>query len=195
MKAFIIALVSAVTFAATPALADRYDGPRGDRYERGGHGGDYYRQDRGRGGDYRGDRRSYGRDYYRGGYGRYAYGGGYYRPRGYGRPYGTRVYVAPVYAYGGYYGGPGYYPGPAYYGGGYYPVRYYGGGPRYYGGGRRYYDGYRCRTSGRGTVLGAIAGGLVGNVASSRYDRGVGTLLGAGVGAVAGTAIERDGRC
>lgn len=189
MKALLIALAGVLTLTSTPALADR-----GDRYRGGGDGyRDYYRGGKFRGDVYRG--RAF-RGGYRGYAGRGYYGRPYYRPgfRGvYGRPFRNRVVVVPGYGYGG----PAYgFGGPAFgYGGGYYdgfygrPVGYYGRGFR----GRRGF--YRCRTSGRGTVLGAIAGGLIGNVASDRYDRGTGTLIGAGLGAVAGTAIERDGRC
>lgn len=182
MKTWLIAIASVVTLTATPALADR--GDRGNSYR-----GDHYRGDRYRGDHYRGDR--YRGHAYRSGYGGY-YGRDHYRPvyrggygyRGYyGRPYRSRVVVVPAYGYGY---GSGY---DGYYGGYDRPVAYYDNG---YRGGRGY---YRCRTSGRGTVLGAIAGGLIGNAASSRYDRGAGTVIGAGIGAVAGTAIERDGRC
>ena len=52
----------------------------------------------------------------------------------------------------------------------------------------------RCRDSGTGgTILGAIAGGLLGNAAAGRGDRGGGTIIGAGVGALAGRAVDR--RC
>ena len=48
----------------------------------------------------------------------------------------------------------------------------------------------RCDRAG-GTILGAIAGGLLGNAAAGRGDRGAGTVVGAGVGALAGRAIDR----
>lgn len=57
---------------------------------------------------------------------------------------------------------------------------------------RRYYD-RRCRSGNTGTILGAIAGGLLGNSIAGRGDRALGTVLGAGGGALAGHAIERDG--
>ena len=44
-------------------------------------------------------------------------------------------------------------------------------------------------------MLGAIAGGLIGNGIAGYRDRGLGTVLGAGLGAVTGTAIERNQRC
>ncbi|MGC4251225.1 MAG: glycine zipper 2TM domain-containing protein [Sphingobium sp.] len=92
---------------------------------------------------------------------------------------------------------------------GYNGYRGYRGGDYYRGNrGDRYYrndyyrgyrGGYRCRDSGTGgTIIGAIAGGLLGNEVgkgSGRYGRGDGTtgaIIGAGVGALAGRAIDRD---
>lgn len=78
---------------------------------------------------------------------------------------------------------------------------YYEGGRGYGRGDRGYYGrgGYRgrCRDRGTGgTIIGAIAGGLLGHeVAQGRYNRGDGTagaIVGAGVGALAGRAIDRD---
>jgi hypothetical protein len=57
------------------------------------------------------------------------------------------------------------------------------------GGGRRR---GRCDRGTGGTIIGAIAGGLLGNSVAGRGDRGVGTIVGAGVGALAGRAIDRD---
>lgn len=101
--------------------------------------------------------------------------GDYYRDRGY------RGYR------GDYYRG---------YRGDYYRDGYYRGGDRYY---RGYRGGYRCRDNGTGgTIIGAIAGGLLGNEVgrgSGRYGRGDGTagaIIGAGVGALAGRAIDRN---
>lgn len=59
---------------------------------------------------------------------------------------------------------------------------------------RRYYNRSRCRTGNTGTILGAIAGGLLGNGIAGRGDRTLGTVLGAGGGALAGHAIEKDGQ-
>lgn len=75
-------------------------------------------------------------------------------------------------------------------------------GDRYYEG-RRYrdhrrYNGYNCRRSGTtGTIVGAIAGGLLGReVVGRRGDRTAGAIVGAGVGALAGRAIDKSsGRC
>lgn len=115
--------------------------------------------------------------YYDGGY-----GGGYYsrddgwRDRGYDR----------YDRYEGY-GGYGYRHGDDY---------------AYRGYDRGYYrhhrdDRYRCRGDGTaGTIIGAIAGGLIGNGIAGRGDHTVGTILGGGVGAIAGRAIDRsDDRC
>lgn len=60
----------------------------------------------------------------------------------------------------------------------------------------RYYGGYRCkRDNGTGgLVIGAIAGGLLGNQVAR--DKTAGTIIGGGVGALAGRAIDRsDSRC
>ena len=72
----------------------------------------------------------------------------------------------------------------------------YYGNRGYYQGGRGYYRG-RCRDRGTGgTIIGAIAGGLLGNeIGQGRYNRGDGTagaIVGAGVGALAGRAIDRN---
>ena len=68
---------------------------------------------------------------------------------------------------------------------GYYNQRTYNGG---------YYTHYRQRCSGStGTIIGAIAGGLLGNeVAGRRGDRTLGAIIGAGAGALAGRAIDRS---
>lgn len=75
-------------------------------------------------------------------------------------------------------------------------------GDRYYRNNsyRGYRGGYRCRDNGTGgTIIGAIAGGLLGNEigkGSGRYGRRgdgtTGAIVGAGVGALAGRAIDRD---
>jgi hypothetical protein len=52
---------------------------------------------------------------------------------------------------------------------------------------------YRCEGSGTtGTLIGALAGGLLGNGLAGRGDRTLGTLLGGGAGALAGRAIDRS---
>lgn len=72
--------------------------------------------------------------------------------------------------------------------------RYYRGNDYYRGG---YRASYRCRDSGAGgTVIGAIAGGLLGNQVSRYGNKTEGAIIGAGVGALAGRAIDRgDRRC
>ena len=91
-------------------------------------------------------------------------------------------------------GDRGYYRGDR----GYRNDRGYYRGDRGYYNDRRYYGGRgRCRDNGTGgTIIGAIAGGLLGNeIGNGRYGRGDGTtgaILGAGVGALAGRAIDRD---
>ena len=71
--------------------------------------------------------------------------------------------------------------------------RYY---QRHYRQHYRDYRGYRrCRDNGDGgTIIGAIAGGLLGHEVAGRGDRTVGTILGAGAGALAGRAIDRSDR-
>lgn len=62
----------------------------------------------------------------------------------------------------------------------------------YYRDARRYRDGNRgCQSGTTGTVIGAIAGGLLGRTIDRGGDRTLGTVLGAGAGALAGNAVER----
>ena len=97
------------------------------------------------------------------------------------------------------------------YGGGYYDGyqrdyrdgyrRDYRDGYRSYRGdnrGYRYRNDYRrCSDGTTGTILGAIAGGLlggeIGRGSSYRGRSTTGTIIGAGVGALAGREIERGG--
>ncbi|MBT2188974.1 glycine zipper 2TM domain-containing protein [Sphingobium nicotianae] len=61
-----------------------------------------------------------------------------------------------------------------------------------------YQDRYRCRNDGAaGTIIGAIAGGLIGNSVAGRHgDKTAGVIIGGAVGAVAGRAIDKGGsRC
>jgi uncharacterized protein YcfJ len=66
-----------------------------------------------------------------------------------------------------------------------------------YRGDNRYYrDDYRCQRSDgtAGTILGAIAGGLIGNSVAGRHgDKTAGVIIGGAVGAVAGRAIDKGG--
>ena len=90
-----------------------------------------------------------------------------------------RGYSDRGYGRGGYYAGNGY------------------GRPAYRGRGYNQSDRYRCTNDGTtGTIIGAIAGGLVGNSVAGRGDRTLGTILGGGAGALAGRAIDKSGnRC
>lgn len=58
---------------------------------------------------------------------------------------------------------------------------------------RRYYSQARRCTGSTGTIVGAIAGGLLGNAIAGRGDRTLGAVLGAGGGALAGRAVDKDG--
>lgn len=55
---------------------------------------------------------------------------------------------------------------------------------------RNYRPRNRCNDTG-GTVIGAIAGGLLGHTVAGRGDRTLGAVLGAGAGALAGRALDR----
>jgi len=112
----------------------------------------------------------------------------------------TLIPATPAMAQSGYYDG-GYYQPVQYRGDRYDRYDRYDRGDRYYRGdryrgdrrSRRYYRGDRCRNDGTtGTIVGAIAGGLLGREVVGRYgDRTAGAIVGAGVGALAGRAIER----
>jgi hypothetical protein len=100
------------------------------------------------------------------------YDNGYYN-QGYGRGYSNQ---SQRYANQRYYNQRGYNRG--------YDQRTYNGG---------YYSHYGQRCSGStGTIIGAIAGGLLGNSVAGRGDRTLGAILGAGAGALAGRAIDRS---
>lgn len=51
---------------------------------------------------------------------------------------------------------------------------------------------HRCHGGAGGTIVGAIAGGLLGNAVAGYGNRGAGTIIGGGFGALAGNAIARD---
>lgn len=97
------------------------------------------------------------------------------------------VPVSAASAQRGYYGG--YDRGGYGYDRGYRDDRVYRGDRGYYRGNAR-----RCNSGTTGTVLGAIAGGLLGRTIDTRGDRTLGTVLGAGAGALAGRAVERSDR-
>ena len=55
-------------------------------------------------------------------------------------------------------------------------------------------DYQRCRNRGTGgTIIGAVAGGLLGNQVARRGNRTEGSIIGAAVGALAGRAIQKSG--
>ena len=72
-----------------------------------------------------------------------------------------------------------------------YPAYAYRGGGRGYADDRRGYR--RCNNGTAGTVIGALAGGLLGRAIDDRGDRALGTILGAGAGALAGHAVGTSG--
>ena len=59
---------------------------------------------------------------------------------------------------------------------------------------RQYRMRQRCNDGDGGTIVGAIAGGLLGHGIAGRGDRTLGAVLGAGAGALAGRAIDRSDR-
>ncbi|USU07785.1 glycine zipper 2TM domain-containing protein [Sphingomonadaceae bacterium OTU29MARTA1] len=106
------------------------------------------------------------------------------------------VPITPAVAQSRYYGERGYDRG---YDRGYRSDRGYRN-ERVYRGDRGYYNdrNYRarqkCNDGDGGTIVGAIAGGLLGRTIDTRGDRLLGTVLGAGAGALAGRAIDRSDR-
>ncbi|MBV9747278.1 MAG: glycine zipper 2TM domain-containing protein [Acetobacteraceae bacterium] len=84
------------------------------------------------------------------------------------------------------YGG---YSNRGYYQQGYYP-REYRGDDNY----ARYRARQKCKDGDGGTIIGAIAGGLLGRGIAGRGDHVLGTVLGAAGGAIAGSAIDRSDR-
>lgn len=62
---------------------------------------------------------------------------------------------------------------------------------RYYGRDRYYSNNRRCSGT-TGTIVGAVAGGLLGHeVVGRRGDKTAGTIIGGAVGALAGRAIDK----
>jgi hypothetical protein len=103
--------------------------------------------------------------------------------------------VTPAFAHRGHYNG-GYDRSRSYYYDNNYDDRNYGRESEYRR--DRGYRSSRCDKGTGGTIIGAIAGGLLGNeVVGRRGDKTAGVIIGAGVGALAGRAIDRSdgGRC
>jgi len=85
---------------------------------------------------------------------------------------------------------------------GYEPSRYYRDGPNYQervlAADDRVYRGndgrYYCKRNDgtTGLIVGAVGGGVLGNVIDGGRSRTVGTLLGAGIGALAGRAVDQN---
>ncbi len=101
------------------------------------------------------------------------------------------VPITPAVAQRGYYGdNRGYDRG---YDRGYRNDRVYRGDRGYYND-RNYRARQKCNDGDGGTIVGAIAGGLLGRTIDTRGDRLLGTVLGAGAGALAGRAIDRSDR-
>lgn len=100
----------------------------------------------------------------------------------------------------------GYYPGYGYSSRSYnprYDQRYYSryngynaynpyAGQTYYQGRYNYNYGYRCNNGSTGTIIGAIAGGLLGSQVAGRGDRAIGAIIGGAAGALAGREIDRN---
>jgi hypothetical protein len=80
-----------------------------------------------------------------------------------------------------------------YYNNGYYDNRYA------YPDRRTRYNNRRCGSGSTGTILGAVAGGLLGREVGrgGRHNRGstTGLIIGAGAGALVGREIDRGGNC
>ncbi|MDE0879590.1 MAG: glycine zipper 2TM domain-containing protein [Sphingomonas bacterium] len=71
---------------------------------------------------------------------------------------------------------------------------YYDNARTYRGRNGRNYRQRSCSGGDTGTVVGAIAGGLLGHTVVGRGDRLLGAVIGAGAGALAGRAIDRSGQ-
>jgi hypothetical protein len=132
--------------------------------------------------DHHDGRHHHDRDRERGYYAQQGYSGrqGYYAPQGYyvqQGGYAQQPYYNRGYSPG--YGGNGY--------GGQYQQR-----PASYGYNRD--TPYRCNNGSTGTILGAIAGGLIGNGVAGRGDKVLGTVIGGGAGAVVGNSIDKGNR-
>ena len=189
-KMITTALLAAMALGVLPATANAQDyygnqdsyGYQAGAYQGGGYQDGYayqagYDHEDGDHDGYRRhhrDRDGYGDEYARQGYpGRQIYTQqGYYDQRYAQQRYAQRGYG------GGYNGGSYYQQRPAAYG---------------YNGYNQDYR-YRCRNNNAGTIIGAIAGGLIGNGVAGRGDRLLGTVIGGGAGALAGSAIDKGNR-
>lgn len=61
---------------------------------------------------------------------------------------------------------------------------------------RRDYRNNRCSNGTGGTIIGAVAGGLVGDRVARRGSRTEGTIIGAAIGALGGRALDKaSSRC
>lgn len=68
-------------------------------------------------------------------------------------------------------------------------------GDRYYRN-NNYRGNARCDKGTGGTIIGAVAGGLLGNEVARRGNKTEGSIIGAAVGALAGRAIDKsDSNC
>jgi uncharacterized protein YcfJ len=77
-----------------------------------------------------------------------------------------------------------------------YDRRDYRRGDRYYRDDRNYRGNARCDKGTGGTIIGAVAGGLLGNEVARRGNKTEGSIIGAAVGALAGRAIDKsDSNC
>lgn len=91
-------------------------------------------------------------------------------------------------------------PGDDRYENGYDPARYYrdGGQERVLSADDRVYRGsdgrYYCKRSDgtTGLIIGAVGGGILGNVIDGGHSRAVGTLIGGGLGALLGKSIDQN---
>ena len=76
-----------------------------------------------------------------------------------------------------------------------YDRRDYRRGDRYYRN-NNYRNNARCDKGTGGTIIGAVAGGLLGNEVARRGSKTEGSIIGAAVGALAGRAIDKsDSNC
>ena len=76
-----------------------------------------------------------------------------------------------------------------------YDSREYRRADRYYRN-NNYRNNARCDKGTGGTIIGAVAGGLLGNDVARRGNKTEGSIIGAAVGALAGRAIDKsDSNC